>query len=531
MTLKTNNVQLGTNATADKNIVLASDSTTGDLVISKGNHDGVLTEISRISNAGGGQVYVPAGTGAVESTVQTKLRESVSVKDFGAVGDGVTDDTTAIQAAIDAFPVDGTTKIGGCTLFFPRGTYMVSTLTWKQSISAFGEGHYSSIIKANTNSTTALVLFQDIARVSIRDMQFDGNNKCADTFRLRATGTTGSMLFEHLDLHGATTYTVHVMDDGSGAPDDIAHIVFNHCYLRSDPSPALTAQYKNGAANGFHITFLNGILSSRNNASTYNCEIREGMTTFIDTFFAGATTADILSYLNGQVKVIGGRSESTGPFFKSEATESGLSSSLPHSIEGFNYAGGGTNFAVVQGTKPIWINSYYGLGNIYADTGSTVHVGLIKGGSITEAGSPVGSVAKFGQERGTWTPVIRGDGTAGTYEQAAGTCATYIKDGNLVTLNCWIVLAGAITGGGTGEMIITGAPYTKSNNTWVVGPMRLNGVAFTANTAPVLQFAGTAETSTMYCWLNTGSGGSYVPISAVGAGDGISFSITYETDA
>jgi hypothetical protein len=38
--------------------------------------------------------YTPAGTGAVLTTVQAKLRESVSVKDFGAVGDGVTDDSS-----------------------------------------------------------------------------------------------------------------------------------------------------------------------------------------------------------------------------------------------------------------------------------------------------------------------------------------------------------------------------------------------------------------------------------------------------
>jgi hypothetical protein len=59
-------------------------------------------QLGTITDGAGSIVYTPAGTGAVATTVQTKLRESVSVRDFGADPTGAVDSTTAIQAGIDA---------------------------------------------------------------------------------------------------------------------------------------------------------------------------------------------------------------------------------------------------------------------------------------------------------------------------------------------------------------------------------------------------------------------------------------------
>ena len=52
--------------------------------------------------------FVPSGTGAVATTVQTRLREiEISVTDFGAVLDGATNDYAAVAAAIAALPATG----------------------------------------------------------------------------------------------------------------------------------------------------------------------------------------------------------------------------------------------------------------------------------------------------------------------------------------------------------------------------------------------------------------------------------------
>lgn len=65
--------------------------------------------------------FLQSGTGATTRTVQSKLRDVVSVKDFGAVGDGVTNDAAAVQAAID------TVEALGGVVVFPPGKYLFGT--------------------------------------------------------------------------------------------------------------------------------------------------------------------------------------------------------------------------------------------------------------------------------------------------------------------------------------------------------------------------------------------------------------------
>jgi len=62
--------------------------------------------------------FLASGTGASQRTVLDKLRDVVSVKDFGAVGDGVANDAAAIQLALNS---------GARRITFPAGSYLVNT--------------------------------------------------------------------------------------------------------------------------------------------------------------------------------------------------------------------------------------------------------------------------------------------------------------------------------------------------------------------------------------------------------------------
>jgi hypothetical protein len=100
----------------------------------------VPVNVTSLTNTDSSQlVYTQGGTGSVSRSVENRLRDFVSVKDFGAVGDGVTDDTAAIQAAIDASQ----------KVYLPEGVYVVNAATGillREGSYVLGDGIEATVI-------------------------------------------------------------------------------------------------------------------------------------------------------------------------------------------------------------------------------------------------------------------------------------------------------------------------------------------------------------------------------------------------
>lgn len=131
--------------------------------------------------------YKANATGGVGRNLSSKLlQELVSVKDFGATGDGVTDDVAAINAAITY--VSGA---GGGIVWVPKGTYIVSTpVILRTDVTLQGMGIGATIIrqKAGTALTSTVQTLNAYTyfgggsvngpvAVCIRDLQIDANRQ------------------------------------------------------------------------------------------------------------------------------------------------------------------------------------------------------------------------------------------------------------------------------------------------------------------------------------------------------------------
>jgi len=117
-----------------------------------------MTKTRDLADLGGG--FIQAGaTVDMQRTVESKLQDMVSVKDFGAVGNGTVNDAAAIQATINAV-----TAAGGGTVYIPEGVYYIGTTSLRcryAGVSIVGDGGASIIKTSSTMTAPALYWGED----------------------------------------------------------------------------------------------------------------------------------------------------------------------------------------------------------------------------------------------------------------------------------------------------------------------------------------------------------------------------------
>jgi len=174
-----------------------------------------------LGGAGGAAVvgFQASGPGAAPTTALAKLRESVSVEDFGAVGDGVADDTAAIAAAITAAKGlvnwASLSTTGGVVVRFTRARYRIagSISDDLSGIVLQGRGKGGTVLDGTTSTASGVPLIQAI----------------------RAGGTQRVVFHEIRDLSIVCKTTIDAYK------------------ARNSYECAARNVYVSGGANGFHI--------------------------------------------------------------------------------------------------------------------------------------------------------------------------------------------------------------------------------------------------------------------------------------
>lgn len=129
------------------------------------------------ANAGAALVrFLQAGSGATARTVQDKLREVVSVADFGAIGDGVTDDTAAFAAAL----------LVGKRVYVPptENFYRIDELVLEEGRVLYGSGSRSLIKPHTAGASSVLILETGANDIEVFDLTFQVDTIASPTMKV-----------------------------------------------------------------------------------------------------------------------------------------------------------------------------------------------------------------------------------------------------------------------------------------------------------------------------------------------------------
>jgi hypothetical protein len=236
------------------------------------------------TEAGYTSVTGPSALSPIVRTLQNVLDESISVRDFGAVGDGTTNDTAAIDRAIRQVYVSSLSTTDNSvrrTIRFPAGNYRItSNLVIPPNCTLVGDGKNNSIITSNVGVIqTCDSLFQisdsigtgaiPPGNITIRDMSL----------------TTSSTINPVAYINKATNVLLNSVNFTGGS--------YNVTLAESSAVEVSSSTFAGATAGTFDITGSDGGLISRSNYfDTIRTTLATGTTTSITTLANGAGKID-----------------------------------------------------------------------------------------------------------------------------------------------------------------------------------------------------------------------------------------------
>lgn len=456
----------------------------------------VRTNLGYATSGGAALVgFTRTETGAAATLVSTKLQEMASVKDFGATGDGVTDDTAAINAATLAMVTLGK------ALFFPAGTYLATELIARTGMKWVGESSLHTEVKLKTGTnpagTSALVYSPttSVDDVWIQGMRFNGNsggNTSGNTLVIRgARPTLIDVVVYNSAENGITTDWAGPSFRVAGSEGHFSHIVIDSSqksgWLHAGPSDShfddiIIIDAGLQTNNSFYGMYLDPIgtgsngrfnnlhhwnRSSTTNVAAIGVYVGFGGSTFTNCHFEGGqtclsvpasfTTFAACEYYAPRgtyaVVMLGAVNNLTGvagaTYFSSNPNYTGLylggasntiDLTVGGAITGIHFADGGSggNSVSLTGYLDSPGTAYTG---IYA-ANDTLIIQVLGGG----AGTLLQTSVAMGGALTTYTSSIASE--TGTLTAATITGAAYSRVGNLIYYDIVYNIATVGTGGG-----------------------------------------------------------------------------------
>ena len=151
----------------------------------------------------------------------------VSVKDCGAYGDSIHDDTVAIQSCLNKF-TNGLVSLGSGELFFPSGTYLISSPLYYMGdvghafrmVGISGDGGTSTgsvIACTGTGCATAMLFMMGLNNQSgIEKITFLGNSYANRSIWISSTNAVGGTITQAITTPGLQTVSIGSLDTSGG---------------------------------------------------------------------------------------------------------------------------------------------------------------------------------------------------------------------------------------------------------------------------------------------------------------------------